>query len=699
MSSYTTELPKESDIEKITNKMESLIDSFDTLNMSIKKMATTINGLKLNQLTTQITKIAGSVSEVSKQSNRLEDTFSSMSTQMMTFATSTSKGVKELESFLKMGENFQTVINSLKNVDALKTLGLTTAGLTGLTIGMEEANNAAYNLTKGVENASVETVKFTGSIAAATAGGAALGSIIPGLGTFMGGAIGLSAALIASLFGVNDAIKELAREDLFGSINISIDQWQQHLDAGSLSISNAAEKYSELRTTISSLSETFNTNAETLDLYGVKFGMMSQKISAEDCVNIQNAVNNMCASTSQMIDENTNYSLTIWGDLFSKINIMSEEQELNMLNSIMENGANQKLALEEAQALITETYNNALQTRGYLTQEEYLSIQNQMAAIREMTVQEMTASEAQVELMKAEFNNKKLAMDQESYENYKLALAQYEEEKRAIAQESYAAYVIDAQKQYEQGIIDEQTYLDAKKSAYNLYQQDVAAIDSYILESNEQIHQDLLNAWNQITGDTSAEANEQRRIIREMYKDLGLDTSELETNVAAAGQQVGVAFSEGISKNLDIDGTSAYDDFNSICTTLASAMGTVKSASTMNIFGNASKALRAARIPTRFNGGFANVGQLFIANEPGNPELIGNIGGRTAVVNNQMILDGIQSAMRNAIIEGMSLSYGQNRQGDTYVDVYIDGVFTERKLMKANERHMLRTGKPVFAKG
>ncbi len=64
-----------------------------------------------------------------------------------------------------------------------------------------------------------------------------------------------------------------------------------------------------------------------------------------------------------------------------------------------------------------------------------------------------------------------------------------------------------------------------------------------------------------------------------------------------------------------------------------------------------------------------------------------------------MILDGIQSAMRNAIIEGMSLSYGQNSQGDTYVDVYIDGVFTERKLMKANERHMLRTGKPVFAKG
>ncbi|WP_294560712.1 hypothetical protein [uncultured Traorella sp.] len=43
MSSYTTELPKESDIEKITNKMESLIDSFDTLNMSIKKISVSMN--------------------------------------------------------------------------------------------------------------------------------------------------------------------------------------------------------------------------------------------------------------------------------------------------------------------------------------------------------------------------------------------------------------------------------------------------------------------------------------------------------------------------------------------------------------------------------------------------------------------------------------------------------------------------------
>lgn len=94
-----------------------------------------------------------------------------------------------------------------------------------------------------------------------------------------------------------------------------------------------------------------------------------------------------------------------------------------------------------------------------------------------------------------------------------------------------------------------------------------------------------------------------------------------------------------------------------------------------------------------------NAGQLFVANEPGNPELVGNIGGQTAVVNNKMILDGIKSAMKSAIIEGMQLVFSEQPNGDIYVDVYVDGVFTERKMIKENEKHLLKTGKMVFTKG
>lgn len=105
-------------------------------------------------------------------------------------------------------------------------------------------------------------------------------------------------------------------------------------------------------------------------------------------------------------------------------------------------------------------------------------------------------------------------------------------------------------------------------------------------------------------------------------------------------------------------------------------------------------------IPRFYDGGFVprNVGQLFVANEPGNPELVGNIGGQTAVVNNGMILEGIKGAVKSAIVEGMTLVYGQQQNGDTYVDIYIDGVFTERRLLEENEKQMMRTGKPVFSR-
>lgn len=48
-------------------------------------------------------------------------------------------------------------------------------------------------------------------------------------------------------------------------------------------------------------------------------------------------------------------------------------------------------------------------------------------------------------------------------------------------------------------------------------------------------------------------------------------------------------------------------------------------------------------------GGFPDVGQLFVAREDGRPEMVGTIGGRTAVANNDQITDGIYNAVRDAM--------------------------------------------------
>lgn len=65
------------------------------------------------------------------------------------------------------------------------------------------------------------------------------------------------------------------------------------------------------------------------------------------------------------------------------------------------------------------------------------------------------------------------------------------------------------------------------------------------------------------------------------------------------------------------------------------------------------------QIPMLANGGFPAMGELFIARERG-PELVGTMGGHTAVANNDQIVSGIASGVRDANEEQNALLREQN---------------------------------------
>lgn len=96
------------------------------------------------------------------------------------------------------------------------------------------------------------------------------------------------------------------------------------------------------------------------------------------------------------------------------------------------------------------------------------------------------------------------------------------------------------------------------------------------------------------------------------------------------------------------------------------------------------------------NGGFPDVGQMFIARERG-PELVGTMGGKTAVANNNQIVEGIQSGVYTAMRQ-VSLESGG--KGDIYIkhQTILDGKVIDERIEKVNEEHILKTGKPLFIK-
>ena len=96
------------------------------------------------------------------------------------------------------------------------------------------------------------------------------------------------------------------------------------------------------------------------------------------------------------------------------------------------------------------------------------------------------------------------------------------------------------------------------------------------------------------------------------------------------------------------------------------------------------------------NGGFPGTeGQLFVANEAG-PELVGKIGSRNAVVNNDQIVSAVSEGVYAAVVAAMRASEkGGNAQS---VNVYLDGKLVTRSVEKnQKERGASIMGSQVYS--
>ncbi len=103
-------------------------------------------------------------------------------------------------------------------------------------------------------------------------------------------------------------------------------------------------------------------------------------------------------------------------------------------------------------------------------------------------------------------------------------------------------------------------------------------------------------------------------------------------------------------------------------------------------------------IPRMAEGGFPETGQMFIAREAG-PEMVGSIGRRSAVANNDQIVAGIASGVANANTESNTLLREQNTLLRALLEkesgVYLDG----KTITKSVEKHQRERGRVLVMGG
>lgn len=108
------------------------------------------------------------------------------------------------------------------------------------------------------------------------------------------------------------------------------------------------------------------------------------------------------------------------------------------------------------------------------------------------------------------------------------------------------------------------------------------------------------------------------------------------------------------------------------------------------------KGLNIGHIPTLFNGGNVGSGTLISANEK-EPEIVGNYGKRTLVVNNAQIIDTMVSAISQTMekyIQQLTSVIGNTggQLGDIIIPVYLGEEMLDEIIVKSKERVTKRSG-------
>jgi hypothetical protein len=97
---------------------------------------------------------------------------------------------------------------------------------------------------------------------------------------------------------------------------------------------------------------------------------------------------------------------------------------------------------------------------------------------------------------------------------------------------------------------------------------------------------------------------------------------------------------------------------------------------------------------TYAKGGFPDMGEMFIAREAG-PELVGKIGNKTTVANNQQIVEAVSEGVYAAVVAAMKQPEGNGGQA---VNVYLDGrQITSSVEKRQRERGVSIMGHQVYA--
>lgn len=105
------------------------------------------------------------------------------------------------------------------------------------------------------------------------------------------------------------------------------------------------------------------------------------------------------------------------------------------------------------------------------------------------------------------------------------------------------------------------------------------------------------------------------------------------------------------------------------------------------------KTVNLPKLSFKASGGYVNSGEAFIARENGMPEMVGRIGTRTAVANNDQIVQAVSAGVFNAVVSAMAtLSGGRNTDSSIPIVINLNGEPIYKDVINRHNNEVIMGG-------
>lgn len=334
----------------------------------------------------------------------------------------------------------------------------------------------------------------------------------------------------------------------------------------------------------------------------------------------------------------------------------------------------QEKQLKEHKARIEEILNGAKEAHRELTSSEWTEINNIQSQMQGLGIEALSQTQIEAETIMRKLKDNTTAITLEQASEIIKNAQQTRNETIKAAEDQYSGIKLWADDMLKVGAINDQEYAKIIIAAENARKETISEA--------EMQYQGILDATKTKLGETSRYINEETGNIKSKWNVFWEDLSKSfesgwnstmqffdetipswwENTVIPWGEGIATAFS-GWWNDIKIGWETFKTDFKTKWDNFWNNLeAKIKLPhfewTTQPATGWIAKTLDALGLPTSIpklkvnwyaGGGFPATGEMFIAREAG-PELVGRIGGKTAVANNDQITQGIASAVYSAMM-------------------------------------------------